>query len=215
MNRAFTQIETGQSESSAVRTSSCVPHAFRSILYSVDSSLDLTIAPASDAEEVLLSSRLLPPLPVFRTVPEAERCVDSVAVQEGFVTRAESYWSAAHYTRTIRYKDEHNLELLATIARRGLLENEVFWSVSCTITRLDVSLSVETRWRLTPSTFRNDIKKVTMRLRALQVYPGRRILGQLIAWKKEKGYGYLECLPGIHIYVAKSDVGRQTIRLRS
>ena len=177
----------------------------------MDSYLNLTSAP----EEIPLPSDLLPSLPVFRSISETERCVDEVAVQMGFVTRVEACWNVTRTTRTIRYKDKHGyLELLATIARRGLLENEVFWSVSCTITRLDVSLSLETRWRLTPSTFRNDIKGVTTRLRALQVYPDRRIIGQLIAWKKEKNYGYLECLPGIHVYIAKSDVGRQVIRLR-
>lgn len=161
------------------------------------------------------ASSPLVPLPVFTSVAQAERYVDRVAARLGLVTRTNSCWRDTG-SRMLEYRGEReNLELSVDIAYRGLIEGRPSWATKCIVVRLDAQLRVELPYRLWPSAFEKDARELLARLRSLRVEKDGRVVGKLAVWKEDRGFGYLECLPGVRIYTAAAEMqglGREALR---
>ena len=107
----------------------------------------------------------LPPLPVFRTAAEAERCVDKIALSLGFVHRIECAWVSQGRIRALTYRHTRKaLELSATISPGAPLENEPVWLTTCSIKSLDSRHSVKTGPRARPAYLEKDVRNLLARM---------------------------------------------------
>jgi hypothetical protein len=138
------------------------------ILSIVTGSWRMTPLPAF-ADNVSLLSRNLRPLPIFASLSEAERFVDSVAVRLGCPVRVESLWAKTHCFRELRYRDRlGKFELAAAITRGRLIEGKPSWSMKCTVTRLDAKLTMGMPPRLRRASFEKDARELMARIRSIQ-----------------------------------------------
>ena len=155
-----------------------------------------------------LASGHLDPLPVFPSVASAERYIDKLAATLGLSNRVGCCWAEEPMIRKLKYEDGGNLELTVSISPGNRLEGKPCWYISASAKRKDVGLCVEIPRRLRPLAFKKEATELLARVRGLRIHQGGRLLGKLTNWKRDKGYGYLECLPGSFVYVSREELVR-------
>jgi cold shock CspA family protein len=140
------------------------------------------------------------------TASEAEHHADVVAAELGLTSRA-ACWAAGTDARNLQYQDHHGgVRLNVIIDRKRLPKTSVCWFFQSSVERLDVQLHVDAPSRVKAQAFQQDVRQLVARLRSLAVQPGGRVTGQLKKWNQERGYGYLECAPGVRVYLNIHDV---------
>jgi hypothetical protein len=119
-----------------------------------------------------IASRNLRPLPIFASVSQAERFVDTVAAKLGCPVRVESRWAKDHCFRELKYRDRlGKFELSIAIMRGRLIEGKPSWSMKCTVTRFDAQLTLEMPPRLRSASFEKDARELLGRIRCMKVEP--------------------------------------------
>ncbi|MBV8551135.1 MAG: hypothetical protein JOY54_07520 [Acidobacteriaceae bacterium] len=145
-------------------------------------------------------------IPFCTTAAEAEQRADEVAFELGLFTRT-ARWESGGSTRNVRYTDRENqVQLSVSITGSNVMGKQASWSFTCCAERTDVGLTLAAPRRIRVSSFRKDAEELVSRLRSLQVLSKGRLIGELSKWDKTKRHGYLQCAPGVRLFVSMDDI---------